>query len=173
MLFGDATSQAADLWDEVVSCYRQACFCRRRGQVERALKLVNGSLRRAIASWMGERGEDNAELQRILAGMFEAEDGKVADAVLIADTVEESLASRLPLAVSSSVQSQLGDVLDERLGALLTHLQRDDTRTGSGRALRGITARVPVGDVAAMIDCVLAEERSEKQAVERLGCRTQ
>jgi hypothetical protein len=151
------TDTVDELWDEVVGTFRRACVLRHQGQVTEARTLLENSMPRSIARWSQVCAEKMTAKRELLNRMFADEQKRVEDASVLCDLLSNGLAESLIPSLRSALSCDMTTALSEDgPGAL----HRRSAGALSGRSAgRGRPRRVPVDDVAGMIDALLVAER--------------
>lgn len=83
-------------WTEVARLVRQLCVLRLEARPSAALELERGELARAISS-ARESTASSVEAEQRLAGVWQREAARVADAVVLAELLAPRLAGLLPV----------------------------------------------------------------------------
>ena len=141
------------LWSRVVSSFRNACFLRHHNDLDESMRILNNSLPHAITSW-SELDKELAKQKRLrLTKMFEEEEKRMEDAFVISDVLSSTLVDTLIPQLSEKIVNELSNRLDGN--------EKETTKIIP--ITTGIRERVPMGDVAAMIDSLLDNELKDKR----------
>ncbi len=128
-------------WDDVAAIYRRICLLRCRGESVEAARLTDHELPRALAKITPVEGETAAFIT-YRDGLFQLEEERVHDALAVAELLAPLLLDRMSAAASATSNAPAGTT----------------RRLFPDRSPSPVASK-PV-DIADMIDCVLAQQRS-------------
>lgn len=173
-------SAAAPAWQALRRAMRDALWARQRGDTARADQLLREHVPGRVAAWSKADRRGAAEQRRVLAEMVEEETRRAAEVVALADVVTERLGVRLADQLAARLETLLGAARTppaDKPAPLrddLLRLAADEVRILRGarpaapppvpppapapapaapaRPMRA--DRIPIDDIAAMIDFV-------------------
>jgi hypothetical protein len=134
-----SSAKISSPWDDVAAIYRRICLLRCRGESVEAARLTDHELPRALAKITPVEGETAAFIT-YRDGLFQLEEERVHHAFAVAELLAPLLLDRMTATASSVAPSGT------------THRLFPD-RTAAPAASKP-------ADIADMIDCVLAQQRS-------------
>ena len=132
------SAKIASPWDDVAAIYRRICLLRCRGESMEAARLTDHELPRALAKITPVEGETAAFIT-YRDGLFQLEEERVHDALAVAELLAPLLLDRMAANPSTASSGTAGRVFPDRSPSPVVSQ--------------------PV-DIADMIDCVLAQQRS-------------
>jgi len=132
------SAKIASPWDDVAALYRRICLLRCRGQSGEAARLTDHELPRALAKITPVEGETTAFIT-YRDGLFQLEEERVHHALAVAELLAPLLLARMGEASATTAYGTPRRPFPERSPTPV--------------------ASKPL-DVADMIDCVLAQQRS-------------
>ncbi|MBK8859168.1 MAG: hypothetical protein IPN11_16295 [Opitutaceae bacterium] len=132
------SAKVASPWDDVAAIYRRICLLRCRGESIAAARLTDHELPRALAKITPAEGETAAFIT-YRDGLFQMEEERVHNALAVAELLAPLLLDRMTENALSAPAGAARRLFPDRSPAPV--------------------ATKPV-DIADMIDCVLAQQRS-------------
>ena len=140
------------LWDKIVKCYREACLLRHKGLIDESMGVLTTLLPQAIAEWSQVNPEEADTKRSKLTRMFEDEDERIENALVITQVMSSNLQDMIIPQLCMQVAKELTENVS-------IHEQVTVSRTTPAQF---VDRRIPIDDVAGMIDNLLDCEHRKK-----------
>jgi len=159
----NALEHPTRLWEQITTGFRQACHHRRHGRQAEATNLLEGALPRTIADWSQASPTEPARKKALLLEMFAREQQRVEEAIALQELVTRHCAEELIPSLRAELAAEVRKLVLEQMGPPGgdpgTWLGRDrDFHPAPPKKPR--PARIPFDDLPAVIDAVLADQRT-------------
>jgi hypothetical protein len=157
-----ATTTGNQLWNGIVTDFRQACLLRREGRVRESDKILNEDLPPQIAEWSQAARQDPATKRAALENLFREEQKRIDDAWVVHRMLFRKFETEIVPSLCAKVAAEVKEVVREHLASF----QLVAERVERSERVRALTAtpkppRVRFDDITQMIDQVQAEQQRD------------
>lgn len=142
-------------WERVVSDFRKLCVLRRQQRREESEALLRFELPRSIAEWSRQQPGDPQAKRAQLDAMFQSEQRRVEDAMLMQDL----LSSRLVEDFLPVICSRVGEEVRKAM-AVADIFARDQEADRQVAVAEAEPEKVPFDDIPSILDLLLNEDQA-------------
>jgi hypothetical protein len=157
-----AATTGNQLWNGIVTDFRQACLLRREGRIRESDKILNEDLPPQIAEWSRGTRQDPATKRAALDNLFREEQKRIDDAWVVHHMLLRKFESEIVPSLCAKVADEVKEIVSDHLASFQQVAERVE-RSEMVRALTSGSkpARIRFDDIAQMIDQVQAEQKHD------------